>query len=67
MVSQRKEEKEVDVGSRVNVVLPAKDRRDDDDGVQSEEFLVNGIDVRDSQRVVDDEGAEGTVMFDVRV
>jgi hypothetical protein len=46
----------------VNVVLPATDLRGDEDGVQSEEFLLNGI---ESERV--DEGGERAAMFDVGV
>jgi len=40
---------------------PARRRR----RCSSEEFLMNGIGVRDSGRM-DDKGAEGTAMFDVR-
>jgi len=50
----------------VNVVLLATDLRGDEDGVQSEEFLLSGIDVRDSDHE-DNEGGEGAAMFDVGV
>ena len=39
----------------MNVVLPATDLRGDENGVQSEIFSLNGIDVRDSERA-DHEG-----------
>jgi hypothetical protein len=44
-------------------VLPATDLRGDEDSGESEEFLPNNIDVRDSERV-NDGSAAGTVVFD---
>jgi len=48
----------------VNVVLPATDLRGDENGVQSEEFSLNGTDVRGSECAYH-EGGEDVAMFDV--